>query len=127
MIRNEKQTCRDLIEPALRTAGWGWDTEVELGPGRVNLTGDTMYDASQRIVADYVLRLWRMPLAILEAKAEGNPASDGMQQGSRYAERLGLRFSIASNGAEYVVTDNHTGTYETSTRRPPIRRAAHPW
>ena len=118
MSRNEKQTCRDLIEPALRTAGWGWDTEVELGPGRVNLTGDTMYDASQRIVADYVLRLWRMPLAILEAKAEGNPASDGMQQGSRYAERLGLRFSIASNGAEYVVTDNHTGTYETFDAPP---------
>ena len=118
MSRNEKQTCRDLIEPALRAAGWGWDTEVELGPGRVNLTGDTMYDASQRIVADYVLRLWRMPLAILEAKAEGNPASDGMQQASRYAQRLGLRFSIASNGAEYVVTDNHTGTYETFDAPP---------
>ena len=118
MSRNEKQTCRDLIEPALRAAGWGWDTEVELGPGRVNLTGDTMYDASQRIVADYVLRLWRMPLAILEAKAEGSPASDGMQQASRYAQRLGLRFSIASNGAEYVVTDNHTGAYETFAAPP---------
>ena len=88
---------RPLQGRPLPPAGWGWDTEVELGPGRVNLTGDTMYDASQRIVADYVLRLWRMPLAILEAKAEGNPASDGMQQASRYAQRLGLRFSIASN------------------------------
>lgn len=52
MSRNERRTCRDLIEPALRDAGWSWDTEVELGPGRVNLTGDTMYDTSQRIIAD---------------------------------------------------------------------------
>ena len=96
---------RPLQGRPLPPAGWGWDTEVELGPGRVNLTGDTMYDASQRIVADYVLRLWRMPLAILEAKAEGNPASDGMQQASRYAQRLGLRFSIASNVRAFSAFD----------------------
>ena len=56
MSRNETQTCRDLIEPALREAGWGWDAQVEIGPGPVNLTGEVMYDPSQRIVADYLLR-----------------------------------------------------------------------
>ena len=71
-----------------------------------------MYDPSQRIVADYLLKLWRMPLAVLEAKPEGEPASNGMQQASRYARRLGLRFSIASNGREYLLTDNRTGQYE---------------
>lgn len=118
MSRNEKQTCRELIEPALKEAGWEWDAQVEIGPGRVNLTGSSMYDESQRIVADYVLRLWRMPLAILEAKAEGEDAEDGMQQASRYARRLGVRFSIASNGRKYIVTDNKTGDQETYETPP---------
>ena len=112
MARNERATCEELIEPALKAAGWRWDREVMIGPGRVNLGGESMYDGSQRIVADYVLRLDRMPLAILEAKAESFDAATGMQQGSRYAERLGLRFSIAGNGRQYVLTDNSTGKYE---------------
>ena len=77
-----------------------------------------MYDPSQRIVADYLLKLWRMPLAVLEAKPEGEPASNGMQQASRYALRLGLRFSIASNGREYILTDNRTGKYESFAAPP---------
>ena len=118
MSRNEDRTCRELIEPALKKAGWEWDREVVIGPGRVNLTGESMYDSSQRIIADYVLRLSQMPLAILEAKAEARAATDGMQQGSRYAGRLGLRFSVASNGCEYILTDNKTGEFETFDTPP---------
>jgi type I restriction enzyme, R subunit len=118
MSRNERQTCGELIEPALRESGWSWDSQVEIGRGRVNLTGHAMYDDSQRIVADYVLRLWRMPLAILEAKAEGEDAAAGIQQGSRYAKRLGLRFSISSNGHRYILTDNKTGDYESHDKPP---------
>ncbi|MXX38021.1 MAG: hypothetical protein F4Z85_08100 [Gemmatimonadetes bacterium] len=118
MSRNEDRTCRELIEPALKKAGWEWDREVVIGPGRVNLTGESMYDSSQRIIADYVLRLSQMPLAILEAKAEARAATDGMQQGSRYADRLGLRFSIASNGREYILTDNKTGEFESFDTPP---------
>src|SRR5690606_27657494 len=113
MSRNEKQTCEELIDPALEGAMWNWDREVLIGPGRVNLTGESMYDDSQQIVADYVLRYRNMPLAILEAKAEGIDASDGIQQGSRYADRLGVRFSIASNGREYILTDNETQASES--------------
>jgi type I restriction enzyme R subunit len=118
MPRNELQTCREIIEPALREAGWEFDTQVEIGPGRVNLSGEQMYDSTQKIIADYVLRISRMPLAVLEAKAEDKDASDGMQQGSRYAQRLGLRFSIASNGREYILTDNETGDYESYPQVP---------
>jgi len=118
MGRNENLTCRELIEPALESAGWEYDTQVIIGPGQVNLTGETMYDETQKIIADYVLRLWRMPLAILEAKAEDRPAADGLQQASRYARRLGLRFSMAGNGHEYILTDNQTGQYETFTSPP---------
>ena len=112
MSRNEKQTRRELIDPALQRAGWRWDADVLIGPGRVNLSGDAMYDDTQSIIADYVLRLGRIPLAVLEAKAEGETAADGMQQGSRYSNRLGLRFSIATNGRDYILTDNLTGKFE---------------
>ena len=118
MSRNEEQTRRELIEPALTLAEWKWDREVVIGPGRVNLTGESMYDNSQRIIADYVLRLWSMPLAVLEAKAEAKNAVSGVQQGSRYADRLGLRFSIASNGREYIVTDNQNSESETFNAPP---------
>jgi type I restriction enzyme R subunit len=118
MSRNEAQTCHDVIEPALKDAGWEWDPQVLIGRGRVNITGEKMYDPSQSLIADYLLRLHQMPLAVLEAKAEIYDAADGMQQGSRYAERLKLRFSIATNGRDYILTDNQTNHYETLDHVP---------
>ncbi|MBX3077084.1 DEAD/DEAH box helicase family protein [Candidatus Obscuribacterales bacterium] len=111
-MRTELQTCKELIDPALKAAGWSWNRELVIGPGQVNISGSTMYDESQRIIADYLLRFHNMPLAILEAKAELEDASNGMQQGARYARRLGLRFSIATNGHQYIVVDNETGKFD---------------
>lgn len=118
MSRNEKQTCREMIEPALKGAGWEWDAQVVIGLGRVNITGEAMYDETQAIIADYVLRYRGIPLAVVEAKAESSSAADGMQQGSRYAQRLDIRFSIASNGTDWILTDNNTQAFETTTAVP---------
>jgi type I restriction enzyme, R subunit len=117
MPRNESQTCGELIEPAIIQAGWEFERELRIGPGRVNLTG-AMYDATQSIIADYLLRYKGVPLAILEAKSEGVSAADGMQQASRYARRLSLRFSIASNGSDWILTDNDTGDFESLSDPP---------
>ena len=118
MPRNEAQTCRDLIEPALLAAGWQFDRQLLIGPGRVNITGEAMYDPTQSIIADYQLRYRGIPLAIVEAKSESESAADGMQQASRYAQRLSLRFSVASNGTDWILTDNDTGEYEALSRPP---------
>src|SRR3990172_5010659 len=118
MARNERSTCKEIIEPALERAGWSWQEQVHIGPGRVNLTGETMYDETQAIIVDYVLRYRSVPLATLEAKAEADSAADGMQQGSRYAHRLALRFSLASNGSDWILTDNETGNFETLSAAP---------
>jgi len=118
MARNERATCKELIEPALARVGWDWESFLRIGPGRVNLTGDTMYDETQAIVADYLLRYRGVPLAILEAKGEAESAADGMQQGSRYARRLLIRFSIATNGRDWILTDNETGQYVTLSAPP---------
>ena len=118
MARNERLTCSELIEPALKLAGWAWDEQLRIGPGRVNLTGDSMYDESQSIIADYLLRYRGVPLAILEAKAEGESAADGMQQASRYARRLSLRYSLSSNGSDWILTDNDSGDFEPLSKVP---------
>jgi type I restriction enzyme R subunit len=109
MLRNERQTCKELIEPALAAVGWSWHEQLRIGPGRVNITGEAMYDETQSIIADYLIRFKGVPFAVLEAKAEGLSASDGMQQGARYARRLSLRFSISTNGKEWILTDNDKG------------------
>lgn len=118
MLRSERQTCKELIEPALDAIGWSWQVQVRIGPGRVNLAGESMYDETQAIIADYVLRYKNIPLALLEAKAEGESAAEGMQQASRYARRLSLRFSISSNGSDWILTDNESGAYETLAAPP---------
>ena len=121
MARNERATCKELIEPALARAGWDWEVQLHIGPGRVNLTGDSpesMYDETQAIIADYLLRYRGIPLAILEAKAESESAADGMQQASRYARRLLIRFSLASNGHDWILTDNETGDFDTFPAPP---------
>lgn len=118
MPRNERVTCKELIEPALAHVGWTWEEQLRIGPGRVNITGESMYDNSQAIIADYLLRHQGIPLAVLEAKAEGESAADAIQQGSRYAQRLSIRFSIATNGAEWILTDNETGEFESLSTPP---------
>lgn len=115
---NESETCRQLIEPALTAAGWSFDQQLRLGPGRVNISGGSMYDSSQQLTVDYLLRFGQIPLAVLEAKAKAAPAADAIQQGQRYAERLGLRFAIASNGHEYILLDRQTGEHTTSLTPP---------
>jgi type I restriction enzyme, R subunit len=118
MSRNESQTCRDLIEPALKRAGWNWYPQLVIGPGKVNIASGSMYDPEQRLIADYLLHMWQMPLAVLEVKAESANAEGAMQQGQRYAKSLGLRFSIASNGRTYILSDRETGNYESFDSPP---------
>lgn len=118
MARNERLTCKEVIEPALSAAGWSWQEQLRIGPGKVNLTGESMYDETQSIIADYLLRYRSVPLLILEVKAEGEDAADGMQQASRYARRLSIRFSLAANGSNWILTDNDTGDYETLSAPP---------
>jgi type I restriction enzyme R subunit len=118
MPRNESQTSKELIEPALTKAGWHFVPELRIGPGRVNLSGDAMYDETQSVIADYLVRFKGVPLGILEAKSETESAADGMQQASRYASRLSLRFSIASNGIDWILTDNDTGEFEAQSAPP---------
>lgn len=96
---NEAETRAELIDPALKHAGWGVVSgsrvrrEV-LAPGR--LQGAGQRTASD--IADYVLFYRGQKLGVVEAKRRNLPATEGLAQAKRYAERLQTRFAFATNG-----------------------------
>jgi type I restriction enzyme R subunit len=102
-----------LIDPALREAGWGVDRvnrEFWIGDGQIVDTGGEAYHGS-RLRADYVLEYEPgFPIAVVEAKAEGEPAAKGVEQAKRYARGLALPVAYATNGHEIREIDMRVGT-----------------
>jgi type I restriction enzyme, R subunit len=111
MSRNEAQTRLDLIDPAIQAAGWGRvegsriSVEHKITDGRLVGNGRR----AQPLSADYVLIYRNKKLAIIEAKAEKYPVSEGRAQAIDYAERLQVRFTYSSNGKGLYEIDTKTG------------------
>ncbi|BAZ94429.1 type I site-specific restriction-modification system, R (restriction) subunit [Thiohalobacter thiocyanaticus] len=109
---NEAETRAELIDPALKEAGWGVvdgsrpRREVIIAPGRLIGGGRR----GQRDIADYVLTYRGQNLAVIEAKKCGLPVTEGLGQAKRYAERLQARYAFATNGEDIYRVDMHTGT-----------------
>lgn len=111
MSRNEAQTRHDLIDPAIKAAGWG---EVEGSRIKVehSITQGRLVGGGRRaqpLSADYVLIYRNKKLAIIEAKAEKYPVSEGRPQAIDYAERLQVRFTYCCNGKGIYEFDTKTG------------------
>lgn len=109
---NEAQTRHDLIDPALRAAGWGVVegsrilVEFPITDGRI--IGQKR--RTQPLKADYILEYRNKRLAVIEAKARDIHYTDGVGQAKDYAERLNVRFSYATNGCELYGIDVDEGT-----------------
>lgn len=112
--KTEADTCRTLITPALRAAGWERAPHLlaeqhYFTDGRIVLAGRSA-KRRQGKRADYILRYTRdIPLAVVEAKAADVPAGEGMQQAREYALILGLSFAYATNGRTILEWDAFTG------------------
>ncbi len=110
-MRNEAETRAELIDPALREAGWGVvdgsriQRESIIAPGRI--MGGGVRAKSE--IADYVLVYRNQKLAVIEAKAESKPVTEGLAQAKRYAEKLQARFAYATNGHGIYRADMRTG------------------
>nr|MBX2843467.1 DEAD/DEAH box helicase family protein [Flammeovirgaceae bacterium] len=109
---NEAQTKHDLIEPALRKAGWGviegsrLRLEFPITQGR--LIGQNR--RAQPLKADYVLEYKNRTIGIVEAKKRDLYYTDGVGQAKDYAERLNIRFTYATNGLQIYGIDMEEGT-----------------
>jgi len=107
---NEAETRAELIDPALREAGWGvvdasrTRREV-IAPGRIMGKGKR----ARALSCDYVLVYRNTKLATLEAKAATKSYTEGVGQAKDYAARLQCRFAYASNGKQIYRIDMATG------------------
>lgn len=107
---NEAETRADLIDPALKEAGWG-----VMNASRVRrevITLGRLQGAGLRAsqdIADYVLTYRNHKLAIIEAKRRDLPDTEGVAQAKQYAEKLQARFAYSTNGLRIYEIDMETG------------------
>ncbi len=108
---NEAETRAELIDPLLVAAGWGVvegsriRREFPIAPGRIEGGGRR----GKCLSADYVLSYRNTALAVVEAKADTLPLTEGVGQAKEYAAKLQLRFTYASNGKGIYAIDRETG------------------
>ncbi len=108
---NEAETRAELIDPLLAAAGWGVvegsriRREFSITPGRIEGGGRR----GKPLTADYVLTYRNTQLAVVEAKPNTAPLSEGVAQAKDYAGKLQLRFTYASNGLGVYAIDMATG------------------
>ena len=116
---NEAETRAELIDPALRAAGWGVvsdsRTRMEMiCPGRIEGAGRR----GRKEIADYVLTFRNHKLAVIEAKAADKGPTEGVAQAKAYAEKLQARFAFATNGRKIYRIDMKTGAESYVERYP---------
>ena len=114
---NEAETRAELIDPALKAAGWG---VVEASRVRREvITLGRLQGAGVRAaqdIADYVLTYRNHKFAVIEAKRRDLPDTEGLGQAKKYAEKLQTRFAYSTNGAGIYQVDMTTGA--EAVRRP---------
>ncbi len=108
---NEAETRAELIDPLLVAAGWGVvegsriRREFPIAPRRIEGGGRR----GKSLSADYVLSYRNTALAVVEAKADSSPLTEGVGQAKEYAAKLQLRFTYASNGKGIYAIDMDSG------------------
>ena len=108
---NEAQTKHDLIEPALRAAGWGvvegsrLRLEFPITKGRLIGQGRR----ANALFADYVLEYKNRQIGVIEAKKRDDYYTQGLGQAKDYAERLNIRFTYCTNGVQIYSVDMQQG------------------
>ena len=116
---NEAETRAELIDSALKSAGWG---EIEgsrvrrevIAPGRLHGGGKR----SKAEIADYVLVYRNHKLAVIEAKKRDTPVGEGVGQAKAYAKKLAVRFIYSTNGLVTYGIDMQTGEEADVDRFP---------
>ena len=107
---NETETRAELIDPALREAGWGVveGSRVRREFPITNTHKPGVRNYSQ-IKADYVLEYKNQRLAVIEAKKRYLYYTEGLGQAKNYADLLNIRFTYATNGLKIYRVDMESG------------------
>jgi type I restriction enzyme R subunit len=108
---NEAETRAELIDPALKAAGWGVAEGSRVR--REVITLGRLQGSGQRAkpdIADYVLVYRDQKLGVIEAKRRDLPDTEGVGQAKKYAEKLDVRYAYSTNGDGLYQIDMQTGT-----------------
>jgi len=118
---NEAETRAEHVDPALKAAGWGVVEGSRVLREHCITLGRLQGSGSRRArgdVADYVLVYRNTKLAVIEAKAWDKPLTEGVGQAKRYADKLAVRHTYATNGQAIYGIDMATGTEGEVTSYP---------
>lgn len=116
---NEAETRAELIDPALKEAGWGVVDGSRVR--REVITLGRLQGAGKRAaesVADYVLFYKGQKLGVIEAKKRSLPNTEGVAQAKKYAAMLQVRFAYSTNGDGIYRMDMLTGEEGCITHYP---------
>lgn len=109
---NEAETRAELIDPWLKSCGWGVVEgskilrEFPITAGRIQTGGIR----GKKLTADYVLVYKGIKLAVVEAKSNELEVGEGVAQAKLYAGKLQLDTTYATNGRELYCMCLKTGT-----------------
>ncbi|MFA6548991.1 MAG: DEAD/DEAH box helicase family protein [Candidatus Margulisiibacteriota bacterium] len=117
---NEAETRAEYIDPKLKASGWGEVegskilreyrfTEGKIQPGGLR---------GKPEIADYILSYKNQKLAVIEAKAEDRPATEGVTQAKAYAQKLKIEYAYSTNGKEIYQISMETGHEKAIDRFP---------
>jgi type I restriction enzyme R subunit len=99
---NEAETRAELIDPALKAAGWGVVEgskvlrEHQITAGKIQVGGGR----AKPMIADYILVYKNIKIGVIEAKSDQEEVGEGIAQAKKYAEKLCIDFTYATNGKE---------------------------
>jgi type I restriction enzyme R subunit len=113
-MRNESETRAELIDPALKAAGWGVVEGSRISREH-KITKGRLLGAGRRgepDTADYVLIYRNHKLAVIEAKREELSEAEGVAQAKTYAAKMAVRFAYSTNGHKIYRMD--LGTTRTA-------------
>ena len=108
MTLNEANTRKQLIDRSLESRGWKdeyLNCEYTFTDGKKTPGGGKGKQCS----VDYLLQYNNSNIGLIEAKREGLPITEGLQQAQDYGRKLGVRFVYSTNGHgifEYDMNSN---------------------